>query len=89
MGKVEGKIWIGRKKLSWLSIIRQWTRIYVEELLRAAAECERGKAPRKEEARLYTYAKREYRYNKSRVGRLCASSAVVCAATPFSDKKNS
>lgn len=37
-GKVEGKRWMGRKKLSWLRNIRQWTDCTVEELFRAAAD---------------------------------------------------
>lgn len=40
-GKVEGKRWIGRKKLSWLRNIRQWTGLQVEELFRTAADRER------------------------------------------------
>ncbi|CAG9835839.1 unnamed protein product [Diabrotica balteata] len=35
-GKVEGKKWIRRKKLSWLRNIRQWCGSTVEELFRAA-----------------------------------------------------
>lgn len=39
-GKVEGKRWIGRKKLSWLRNVRQWTGLRVEQLFRIAADRE-------------------------------------------------
>uniref|UniRef100_A0A6P7GAX6 Uncharacterized protein LOC114337630 n=1 Tax=Diabrotica virgifera virgifera TaxID=50390 RepID=A0A6P7GAX6_DIAVI len=39
-GKVEGKTWTGRKKLSWLRNMRQQCRTTVEELFRAAADRE-------------------------------------------------
>lgn len=35
-GKVEGRRWIGRKKLSWLRNLRNWTGLGVEQLFRAA-----------------------------------------------------
>jgi len=37
-GKVEGRRWIGRKKLSWLRNIRKWTGLGVEELFRVATD---------------------------------------------------
>lgn len=40
-GKVEGTRWIGRKKLSWLRNIRQWTGLQPEHLFRAAADRDR------------------------------------------------
>ncbi|XP_077291077.1 uncharacterized protein LOC143914659 [Arctopsyche grandis] len=38
MGKIEGKKWIGRKKLSWLRNMRMWTDMSAEELFRAAED---------------------------------------------------
>jgi hypothetical protein len=39
-GKIEGKRWVGRKQLSWLRNIRQWTGRTVEELFHLAADRE-------------------------------------------------
>lgn len=36
--KIEGRRWIGRKKLSWLRNIRNWTNLSVEEIFRTAAD---------------------------------------------------
>lgn len=39
-GKVEGRRWIGRKKLSWLRNIRNWTGLGVEQLFHVANDRE-------------------------------------------------
>ena len=39
-GKVEGRRWVGRKKLSWLRNIRNWTGLGVERLFHAAEDRE-------------------------------------------------
>lgn len=42
-GKIEGKKWIGRKKMSWLRNLRQWTGLTAEQLLHAARDRNRYK----------------------------------------------
>lgn len=42
-GRIEGKRWIGRKSLSWLRNIRQWTNMSPEELFHAARDREQWK----------------------------------------------
>ena len=37
-GKMEGKKWLGRKKLSWLRNIRQWTGLTAEQLFHTALD---------------------------------------------------
>jgi hypothetical protein len=37
-GKIEGKKWIGRKKLSWLRNLRQWTGLTADQLLHVAQD---------------------------------------------------
>ena len=39
-GKIEGKRGLGRKKLSWLRNIRNWTHLTFEELIRKAGNRE-------------------------------------------------
>lgn len=41
MGQVEGKRMIGRKKLSWMPNIRQWRKLFLEEMFRAVDDQER------------------------------------------------
>ena len=40
-GKIEGRKWIGRKKLSWLRNMRQWTGLDAEHFLHATLDRER------------------------------------------------
>lgn len=42
-GRIEGKRWIGRKNLSWLRNIRQWTNMSPEEIFHAARDREQWK----------------------------------------------